>query len=185
MVDNKNPGANRFTEQFGSPKDRSVDKVVNTMSDVVQEFIRQSPFCILATSDSDGNCDASPKGGKKGFVTVLDDRHIIVPDTAGNKLFQTYLNMDTNPHVGIVFLIPGSNDTVRVNGSVSILEKADLDKLNVELSVNYHDDNTSNLQGIMVEVEEAFTHCPRAFKFADLWNEDEISRHQQEIKKAR
>ena len=180
MVNINESVVNRFTTQFGFPKERSVNKVVNVMSDIVQEFIRQSPFCILATSDAEGNCDASPKGGKKGFVSVLDDRHIIVPDTAGNKLFQTYLNMESNPHVGIVFLIPGSNDTVRVNGRVSLLSKSDLDQLNIELSVNFHDDNTLNLQGIMVEVEEAFTHCPRAFKFADLWNEEEIMRQKQQ-----
>ena len=91
MVNINESVVNRFTTQFGFPKERSVNKVVNVMSDIVQEFIRHSPFCILATSDAEGNCDASPKGGKKGFVSVLDDRHIIVPDTAGNKLFQTYL----------------------------------------------------------------------------------------------
>ena len=183
MVDTQTGTSNRFTEQFGAPKERSVNKVQDVMSQEVQDFIRQSPFCVLATSDSEGNCDASPKGGKPGFVAVLDDRRIIVPDTAGNKLFQTYLNIDSNPHAGIVFLIPGSNDTVRVNGRVTIVPKEELDRLNVELSVNFHDDNTSNLQGIMVEVDEAFTHCPRAFKFAGLWDEEAISQRKESQKR--
>ncbi|PON19544.1 hypothetical protein C2W62_02260, partial [Candidatus Entotheonella serta] len=115
--------ANRFQEQFGTPKGRAATKVVDYMTSYVQEFIRQSPFVVMATSDQDGHCDTSPKGGKPGFVRVLDDRHLLLPDVAGNKLFQSYGNMDNNPHVGLLFMIPGVDDTVRVNGTVSIMDK--------------------------------------------------------------
>ena len=142
------------------------------MTDVVMEFIGKSPFLVMATSSGDGGCDASPKGGKPGFVHILDDRHIIIPDVAGNRLFQSYLNMSENPQVGLLFLIPGSNDTVRVNGRVTILSKEELDRMKVELSLNNPDDNSRKLQGILVEVDEAYTHCPRALKFAELWNPD-------------
>ena len=91
---------------------------------------------------------------------------------AGNRLFQSYLNMSENPQVGLLFLIPGSNDTVRVNGRVTILAKEELDRMKVELSLNNPDDNSKKLQGILVEVDEAYTHCPRALKFAELWNPD-------------
>ena len=161
---------NRFTKQFGTPSHRATGKVINVMTDVVMEFIAKSPFLVMATSSADGGCDASPKGGKPGFVHVLDDRHIIIPDVAGNRLFQSYLNMSENPQVGLLFLIPGSNDTVRVNGHVTILSKEELDRMNVELSLNNPDDNSRKLQGILVEVDEAYTHCPRALKFAELWN---------------
>ena len=160
---------NRFTKEFGTPSPRATGKVINVITDVVMEFIAKSPFLVMATSSGDGGCDASPKGGKPGFVHVLDDRHIIIPDVAGNRLFQSYLNMSENPQVGLLFLIPGSNDTVRVNGSVTILSKEELDRMNVELSLNNPDDNSRKLQGILVEVDEAYTHCPRALKFANLW----------------
>lgn len=163
---------NRFTKQFGTPSPRATGKVINTMTEVVKEFIRNSPFLMMATSSADGGCDASPKGGKPGFVHILDDRHIIIPDVAGNRLFQSYLNMSENPQVGLLFLLPGSNDTVRVNGHVTILSKEELDRLNIELSLNNPDDNSRKLQGILVEVDEAYTHCPRALKFAELWNVD-------------
>ena len=163
---------NRFSKAFGTPSHRAVDKVQNVMTEVVMEFIANSPFIMMATSSGDGACDASPKGGKPGFVYILDDRHIIIPDVAGNRLFQSYLNMSENPQVGLLFLVPGSNDTVRVNGRVTILSKEELDRLNVELSINNPDDNSKKLQGILVEVDEAYTHCPRALKFAELWNPD-------------
>ena len=161
---------NRFTKAFGTPSHRATGKVVNVMTDVVMEFIANSPFLVMASSSGDGGCDASPKGGKPGFVHILDDRHIIIPDVAGNRLFQSYMNMSENPQVGLLFLIPGSNDTVRVNGHVTILPKEELDRMKVELSINNPDDNSKKLQGILVEVDEAYTHCPRALKFAELWN---------------
>ncbi len=160
---------NRFTKEFGTPSPRATGKVVNVMTDVVMEFIANSPFLVMATSSGDGGCDASPKGGKPGFVHILDDRHLIIPDVAGNRLFQSYLNMSENPQVGLLFLIPGSNDTVRVNGKVTIISKEELDRMKVELSLNNPDDNSRKLQGILVEVDEAYTHCPRALKFANLW----------------
>jgi predicted pyridoxine 5'-phosphate oxidase superfamily flavin-nucleotide-binding protein len=120
--------ANRFQETFGTPSDRARTKVKETMSDEVQEFIRESPFVVLATSESDGRCDASPKGGKTGFVKVLDDRHLLLPDVAGNRLFQSYENIDGNAQIGLLFLIPGSDKTVRVNGNAKIVDREELDR---------------------------------------------------------
>jgi len=167
---------NQFVKAFGHPKERAVAKVKNLMSDQVQAYIAQSSLVVMATSSGSGHCDASPKGGKPGFVKILDDQHLIVPDVAGNKLFQSYLNMLENPHIGLLFLIPGSNDTVRVNGRVSLLSAEELGALNIKLSLNNPDDNSIQLQGVLVEVEEAYTHCPRAFKFADLWNVEKVKR---------
>ncbi len=177
--------SNRFTQAFGTPSHRAVGKVTNVMSEAVKEFIAQSPFIVMATSSRAGECDASPKGGKPGFVKTLDDRHIIIPDVAGNKLFQSYLNMEENPQVGVLFLIPGSNDTARVNGRVTILSKEELDRLNVELSINNPDDNSIKLQGILVEVDEAFAHCPRALKFAELWRVESIQARQESQRRRR
>ena len=166
---------NRFGETFGYPKEVVVDKVKDNMPLYVQEFIKRSPFVVMATSNEEGACDASPKGGKPGFIQVLDDRHLLFPDVAGNKLFQSYLNLDSNPQVGLVFFIPGMNETVRVNGKVSFLDKDGLDRRNVELSLYDPDDNSRHVQGIVIEVVEAYSHCPRALKFSRLWDTEEIS----------
>ncbi|MBM3222319.1 MAG: pyridoxamine 5'-phosphate oxidase family protein [Candidatus Tectomicrobia bacterium] len=172
---------NRFAEQFGypNPNGRAVTKVKDYMTAYVQDFIRHAPFMIMATSSEDGHCDASPKGGQPGFVKVLDERHLLVPDVAGNKLFQSYQNLDTNPHVGLLFFIPGVNDTVRVNGKVTIVNKATLAQQNLTLALYNPDENATHLQGIVVEVEEAYGHCPRALKFSQLWDIDAIRTNQE------
>ncbi len=167
---------NEFTSQFGFPNERAGTKVKEFMSGPVQEFIAQSSFLVMASSNAQGKCDASPKGGKPGFVRVLDDRHLLVPDVAGNKLFQSYLNMAENPSVGIVFFIPGLTDVVRVNGSVTMVGRDDLDRHKVEDSMYNPDGDRGVQQGIIVEVEEAYGHCPRALSYSDFWNLEEIGR---------
>jgi len=173
---------NRFAEKFGypNPDGRAVTKVKDYMTAYVQDFIRHAPFMIMATSGQDGHCDASPKGGQPGFVKVLDARRLLVPDVAGNKLFQSYQNLDHNPHVGLLFFIPGVNDTVRVNGSVAIVDKAELERQNLSLALYNPDDNAKHLQGLIVEVEEAYGHCPRALKFSQLWDLDTIRANQEQ-----
>ena len=143
----------RFNDQFGEMSPRAKEKVKGEMSDFVQKFIAASPFAVMASADPDGNCDASPKGGKAGFVKVIDSTRLLLPDVAGNRLFQSYQNMDTNPHVGLLFMIPGINDTVT-------------------------DDNSKHLQGIIINVEESYTHCPRAYNFAKLWDAEQITENQ-------
>ena len=173
---------NQFTRQFGMPAERPRTKVKGVLTEDVQAFIRQAPFVVVATADAQGRCDASPKGGKPGFVAILDERHLLVPDVAGNRLFQGYQNMAANPHVGLLFIIPGREGTARVNGRVTIVDKAEVARRHATFGdqpdVHYRDDNTTTLQGIVVEVEEAYTHCPRAFKFADLWDAETIAANQ-------
>ena len=168
----------RFNDQFGEMSERARVKVKGEMSEFVQKFIQASPFVVMASSDPDGNCDASPKGGKPGFVKVIDDTRLLLPDVAGNRLFQSYQNMDDNPHVGLLFMIPGVNDTVRVNGTVSIVNKEELDRQKVELELYWTDDNAKHLQGIIINVEESYGHCPRAYNFAKLWDTDQIAENQ-------
>ena len=177
MTTSETLAANRFQETFGYPAGRAATKVKDAMTPFVQEFIQNAPFAVMATSDAEGKCDASPKGGKPGFVKVLDQRRLLFPDVAGNKLFQSYQNMDANPHVGLVFMIPGVNDTVRVNGRVSIVDKEELDRLEVEVSLYEVDDRSHHLQGIIIEVEESYGHCPRAYTFSRLWDVETIAAH--------
>ena len=168
----------RFNDQFGEMSERARVKVKGEMSEFVQKFIQASPFVVMASSDPDGNCDASPKGGKPGFVKVIDGARLLLPDVAGNRLFQSYQNMDDNPHVGLLFMIPGVNDTVRVNGTVTIVDKEELERQKVELSLYWTDDNAKHLQGIIINVEESYGHCPRAYNFAKLWDTDQIAENQ-------
>lgn len=172
--------SNKYQEEFGAPKPRTAAKVRDYMVPWVQEFIGQAPFAVLASSDAAGHCDASPKGGRPGFVRVLDHRHLLLPDVAGNKLFQSYTNIDENPHVGLIFFIPGVGETVRVNGRASRLDAGELAAREVELAVHEPDDNAIQLQGLLIEVAEAYGHCPRSIVFSRLWDEETIRRHRED-----
>jgi uncharacterized protein len=165
---------NRFTQVFGFPLERIATKIRDYLPEPIQAFIRESPFLVMATSDPEGHCDASPKGGKPGFVRILDDRHLLVPDVAGNKMFQSYQNMDANAHVGLVFFIPGISEVVRVNGRAQIVTKDELNRHEVEDAMYNPDGNRHTLQGIVIEVEEAYGHCPRAINYANLWDPEVI-----------
>jgi len=167
---------NRFTRAFGVPLERIQTKVKDALTEPIKAFIAESPFLVMSTSDGQGRCDASPKGGKPGFVRIVDERHLLIPDVAGNKLFQSYLNMDDNPHVGLLFLIPGISEVVRVNGRVTIVSREALDRHEVERSMYNPDGDRGVQQGIVVEVEEAYTHCPRALNYSRLWDVQEIQR---------
>jgi PPOX class probable FMN-dependent enzyme len=167
---------NRFTRTFGAPIERIRTKVKAYLPEPIKAFIAESPFLVMATSDRQGQCDASPKGGQPGFVRILDDRHLLIPDVAGNRLFQSYLNMDGNPHVGLIFLIPGISEVVRVNGRVTTVGREALDRYQVETSMSNPDGDRAVQQGIVVEVDEAYTHCPRALNYARLWDVEEIER---------
>lgn len=166
---------NIFQEKFGKPSGRAATKVVPYMDDWVQNFIRAAPFAVLATSNTDGHCDASPKGGKPGFVKVLDETHLLIPDIAGNRLFQSYDNVSRNPHVGLIFFIPGLDYTARVNGQVEVLDRAALDAKNIEIEIFNPDENSKMLQGLLITVQESYGHCPRALSFSQLWDEEAIA----------
>ena len=166
---------NKYQNKFGYPVERTAGKVRPTMAAWIQEFIKHSPFCVLATSNANGDCDASPKGGKPGFVKVLNDKQLFIPDVAGNKLFHGYTNIESNPKAGLIFFIPGHNSTVRVNGKVKVIDRTELP--DVRLEVNNPDEKAEVLQGLLLDVEESYSHCPRALKFSSLWDVDEISQN--------
>jgi uncharacterized protein len=165
---------NRFTRAFGFPAERIQVKKKDHLPDPVKAFIKESPFLVMATTGKDGRCDASPKGGKPGFVRILDDKHLLVPDVEGNKLFDSYRNMDDNPYIGLIFFIPGISEAVRVNGRVKIVSREELGEITVADTVNSPAPERGLLQGVLIEVEEAYGHCPRAMNYSDLWNTDTI-----------
>ncbi len=170
---------NRFTRAFGMPVEKIRNKIRGQLPDPIRDFIAESPFLVMSTCDAEGRCDASPKGGKPGFVRVLDAGHLLVPDVAGNKLFQSYNNMDANPHVGLIFFIPGIPEVVRVNGRASIVTKDELERQAVEDRMESPLGDRDMLQGIVVEIEEAYTHCPRALTYSNLWDPEVITWRQE------
>src|SRR2546428_2580018 len=147
---------------LGSPSDRAIKKDVAVLDEHCRAFIARSPFLLLATSGADGRCDVSPKGDAPGFVRVLDDRHLVIPDRPGNRRVDGMRNLITNAHIGLIFLIPGREDTLRVNGRAWIVRDHDLlDAMAVQGKLPQ--------LAIGVEVEECFFHCPKAFKRSKLW----------------
>ena len=165
---------NQAQQRFGEPIELVVKKIFPVMPEMIQEFVRAAPFAVLSTADAEGHCDASPKGGRPGFAKVLDERHLLLPDVAGNKLFQSYGNLESNPRAALLFLIPGCDWTVRVNGRARVVEKSDGRLAGIAPEVFAEDENTKILQGLLLEVEEAYAHCPRAFTFSKLWDVTEI-----------
>ena len=170
----------RLREELGEPSERTRGKVRDHMLPWVQQFIRSSPFAVLASADASGRCDASPRGGKPGFVQVLDERHLLLPDIAGNRLFQSYGNVLDNPNVGLIFMIPGVDETVRVNGRAERLDADAMRALGAELAVHAPDAKARLQQGLRIEVHEAYGHCPRALTFSRLWDAERIERHRAE-----
>jgi uncharacterized protein len=138
-------------------------KISDSVNELTRQFIERSPFMLLATSSADGTCDVSPRGDPAGFVHIVDERTLLIPERPGNKLADSLRNVLANPHVGLLFLVPGVGDTLRVNGrAVLTTDAALLEPLAVE-------GKTPKL-GLLVEVEEVFTHCSKAFIRSDLWN---------------
>jgi PPOX class probable FMN-dependent enzyme len=155
---------------LGGASERAATKVKDHLEPYVQAFIENAPFAVMSTADAEGNCDASPKGGLPGFIKVVDERTLLVPDIGGNRLFQSYENLESNPKVGLLFIIPGMNVTARVNGRVEVLEPEALAARGIEPELSWRDGNSGLIQGLLLHIDEAYLHCPRSMQFADLWN---------------
>ena len=126
------------------------------------DFLSRTPFLVLATSDANGNLDASPKGDGPGFVLVEDERTLIIPDRPGNKLVYGHLNILENPKVGLIFMIPGTPETLRVNGTAELTaDPAVLERLAAR--------GRPAVLAIRVHVGECFFHCAKAFIRSKLW----------------
>lgn len=131
------------------------------------EWLKMSPFCVLATSDSGGNCDASPKGDPAGhLIHVLDPRTIVIAERPGNKRADGYLNILSNPHVGVIALIPGRNDTLRINGRARLVRDAPWFS---ELEVR----GKRPVLAVMIDIVQVFSHCPKAFLRSGLWEPEQ------------
>jgi PPOX class probable FMN-dependent enzyme len=151
-----------LTELVGSPNRRAADKVRTRLHDLDRAWLAESPFCLVSTSSADGRCDVSPKGDPKGFTLVLDDTTIALPDRPGNKRVDGFRNVLDNPHVGLLYLIPGRGDTLRINGRAKLLRDAPFFD---QLVVRGHRPTLV----LLVDIEEVFYHCSKAFLRSELW----------------
>jgi len=150
--------AEELNERFGPVSPRAAVKVRDVVHEWAQRFIARSPFMVLATASADGACDASPKGGRPGFVLVVDEKTLLIPDYKGNALFFGLRNIIENPQVGLLFLVPGVEWTLRVGGRARIVDDPELlDRFRQVVP----DDRTVQL-GIEVKVEEVYFHCPKS-----------------------
>jgi uncharacterized protein len=153
----------QLREIYGAPSERSLKKQLSRLDKHCRAFIERSPFLVMATADAAGRCDASPKGDAPGFVKVLDDETLLIPDRLGNNRVDTIGNLLARPGVGLIFFVPGLDETLRVNGRARVTtDPALLEPLAVNRKVPR--------SGILVTAEEVYFHCGKALIRSDLWN---------------
>lgn len=148
---------------IGDPTDVVRAKLSDRLNELTRQFIERSPFVCVATGGPDGGMDVSPRGDPAGFVRVLDDRTLLLPERPGNRLADTLVNLLSDPRIALLFLIPGIGDTFRVNGTAVITDDHEL------LAPSAVNGKTPRL-GILVTVREAYTQCAKALIRSDLWN---------------
>jgi uncharacterized protein len=149
----------------GEPTELVRQKIADRLNPLTRQFIERSPFVVVATGRPDGGLDVSPRGDPAGFVRILDERTLLLPDRPGNKLADTLTNLLEDDRIALLFLIPGVNDTFRVNGRARIVDEPEL------LAASEIEGKAPQL-GILVEVEEAYTQCPKALLRSELWNSE-------------
>lgn len=155
--------AGQLREILGTPHPIVIDKVHDRLTEDDLGLLSRAPFCALSTSDADGNCDVSPRGDGPGFTHVLDAGTLALPDRPGNRRADSFHNILANPHVGLLYLIPGAQDVLRVNGRATIVTEAP-----------FFDDMTVGGKrprlAVVVRIEEVFRHCPQSLRRSGIWD---------------
>ncbi len=140
-------------------------KLLSALDETATDFIRRSPFVVLGTADADGNQDVSPKGDGPGFIAVKDVNTLLIPERKGNKLLFGLKNILANPQVGLIFLVPGTDETLRINGTAELTaDPAVLEQLAAR--------GAPAILAIRVTVRECFFHCAKAFIRSQLWKHE-------------
>lgn len=152
-------------ELIGYPSELVNNKVIDSLDAHCKEFISLSPLLFISSSDNLGFCDVSPRGDEPGFVYVLDEKRIVIPERPGNRRIDSMRNILNNPRVGLIFVIPGLEETLRVNGRAQIIkDKQLLNRMQAK--------GKTPLLGIGIIIEECYVHCAKAFKRSKLWSPD-------------
>jgi len=149
-------------ELLGQPTQRAITKERVRLHDRDRDWLAASPFCLIGTCAADGTCDVSPKGDPPGFTLVLDDATIAIPERPGNRRADGYRNILSNPHVGLIYLIPGRKETLRINGRARLIREAPFFD---DMIVKGHRPQLA----IVAEIEQIFFHCMKAFLRSKLW----------------
>ena len=152
----------KLVEIVGTPPAKVTDKVLDHLDELCRDYIARAPFCLIATANGEGRIDISPKGDPAGFVRVLDDKRLAIPDRPGNRRADTFHNLIADPHIGLMFIIPGKGETLRVLGEARIV--SDL-ALRESMAV----DGKVPALAVVVKVEEVFVHCPKCMIRSQLW----------------
>jgi len=147
---------------LGEPMPRALTKNRTRLHELDKAWLAASPFCLVATANADGSCDVSPKGDPPGFTLVLDDATLAIPERRGNRRADGFVNILTNPHVGLIYLVPGRTDTLRINGRVRLVREAAFFD---QMIVKGHRPSLA----LVVEIEQIFFHCAKAFLRSSLW----------------
>jgi uncharacterized protein len=166
MLDDAICAFDELREHIGQPRQAVLDKQLDHLDRHCRDFIARSPIALLATADADGGCDCSPRGGPPGFARVLDERRIAIPDYTGNRRQDSHANLLENPHVALLFLLPGMGETLRVNGRATLTRDPAL--LEGLLTGGQRPPRLA----LHVEVHDAFLHCAKAFLRGGVWDPD-------------
>lgn len=161
MTDIRDEAALR--ELIGAPTELVLTKIADRLNPLTRQFVERSPFVCVATARPDGGLDVSPRGDPAGFVRILDQRTLLLPDRPGNRIADTLTNLLEDPRIALLFLIPGVGDTFRVNGRARIIDDEEL------LAPSAVDGKLPRL-GLLVSIDEAYTQCSKALIRSDLWN---------------
>lgn len=153
---------------IGYPSELVNQKVIHHLDEHCVEFIQHTPIVFLSTSDASGACDVSQRGDEPGFIRVMDSKRLIIPERPGNRRSDTFRNLLDNPHIGMLLLIPPLEETLRINGRAYISKEP-------ELLNSMQAQGKLPLLAIVVEVEECYVHCAKAFKRSKLWNPNQWS----------
>jgi hypothetical protein len=148
--------------RYPSPSERARTKKRDRLDDGLRGALALSPFVLLATSDAAGRCDVSPRGGPPGFVKALDDHRVAIPDLNGNHLLDSLRNILSNPHAGLLVVVPGQHETMRIDGRAHLVDDDDVLDL-------FADELRRPTLAIVVEIDEVFTHCAKALRRGGLW----------------
>lgn len=157
-----------LTSLFRAPGGRAVDKQLDRITDGMAAFIDRATFLVLATADGRGSVDASPRGGPPGFVRRIDDRHVAIPDLNGNNRLDSYRNLIAHPYAGVLMVVPGKEETLRINGPAAITVDPDL-------LAGFTTELRTPKLAVVIETEEIFGHCAKAFRRGGMWQPDRWS----------
>jgi PPOX class probable FMN-dependent enzyme len=164
MTENKITSVDQLRELYDFPRGRAKDKVLNSLEKHSINFISKSPFLLLSTISKDGKMDVSPRGGTPGFVKISESRELLIPDAKGNNRMDSFTNIIETGSIGLIFLLPGIDETLRINGRAYITA-------DVSILSQFKEDKTP-VSCLVVSIDELFLHCAKALMRSKLWKDD-------------